>query len=196
MMDYAVFTCRRTHELLLLARQKDFAAWAPVIVVQRITITISPVTKAKRTGSSSRAVLAMPGYIFVPFDDWLNFLHWAPKRFGVAVHRVSSGNAQAKKETYELHKVPARVDMVQLKEMERVCRLACTSKTGLNTEGQTLPRLNVGDVVAIAGHPFMVEGSMATVARCKPTGFVRVFLHNHDKYVDISRAYLKIAPEH
>lgn len=111
--NYAVFECADTVELCRQAREKGFETWVPMEEVKRVRRpkNKSPYIEVVR-------VCAMPGYIYVPFEEYELFHSWAPFRFRTQLLLMQGGSAGISVQAALNCKMPAKVPLSELKRMD------------------------------------------------------------------------------
>ena len=186
---YAVFACTGTQELYDAGKKAGFDVWIPVVQVRREYQKIDPVTKAATIKMSLQKVPAMGGYIFCRFDQWTSFLAWCPDKHALRIHMATAGDADAVAREYNDAKVPAQVHWEELQHMLDMCDSLAES---LYDEQQSPDVFNVRDKVSFHQHPLFDSTITAEIVKCRPTGYLRVFVHQYKRYVEVHRGFVRL----
>jgi hypothetical protein len=188
---WAVFGCVGTTQLALTAEAAGHDVWIPMLEVRRIHKRLDPVTKAQQVEVTLVSLPAIPGYIFVRFQEWEQFADWAPEKHNVRLYMRSAGDAQATVLDYTTNKKPAQIRSEELDILGDACHNLWEELYDTPEAVEALSLLEVGDDVCLKGHKLFVDGTAAVVEKCRPTGFVRLLVPSYGKFIEVHRKFIR-----
>lgn len=182
-MNFAVFECTKTMELHQQARRAGFSAWIPVEL--RYAILDDGKREVRRS-------CAMPGYIFVVFEQWLSFRIWASERYAPRVMLMHYGQSGVPEAIWRTLVRPIKVPLSDLQDMDTALREAWENekaryRAGEETTQEDNQVFSPNDRVTVVLGVF--KGQTGTVASIKPN-HIRVQLGT--QFVKMPKAFLQL----
>jgi hypothetical protein len=189
---WAVFGCvGSTTELAFTAGTCGYDVWVPTLEVRRVHSRLDPVTKTKKVEVTLVRVPAIPGYIFVRFEQWCEFTNWAPDKYKVRLYMRSAGDSKATATNYTTNKQPAQIRAEELEILGDACESLWEELYDTPEAVEALSLLEVGDHVSLQGHKLFEDGTVGLVEKCRPTGFVRLLIPLYGKFIEIHRKFIR-----
>lgn len=185
-MNFAVLECSRTWELCTEGRRAGFTTWIPVEHRYR---TPAPTLKTPNPKPVVQASCALPGYMFVSFEEWPEFYQWAFDRYSPSVMMEFHGRANLP--SVRRLSRPLQIPLSQLQEMDELLKKLWREEQERRSGGTSTPEaavpMTVGQRIIVVYGPFKdMEGHVVKIKKNE----CRVQLGS--KYITMPPAFLRL----